>query len=147
MSLFVFCYSSGWKMFSDQINWSQVPSTPALSLCCQSSLFIIGKQAATIIALMVQPEQITSGHKERPWRWQPERKGANELKHFAFLWGMWPRFFFKEKKYKERRKECGGGVCLFPPRINGSKSNNAHPASIMPNWRALSGKTQKHWHS
>lgn len=145
----MFCYSSGWKMFSDQINWSQVPSTPALSRCCQSSLFIIGKQAATIIALMVQPEQITSGHKERPWRWQPERKGANELKHFAFLWGMWPRFFFKEKKIYIRKggRRVGGGVCLFPSRINGSKSNNAHPASIMPNWRALSGKTQKHWHS
>lgn len=27
-----------------------------------------------------------------------ERKGANELKHFAFLWGMWPRFCFKEGK-------------------------------------------------
>lgn len=74
---------------------------PTSSLCCQSSLLIIGKQAATIIALMVQPEKITSGHKERPWRWQPERKGANELKHFAFLWGMWPRFLFIKNKKKE----------------------------------------------
>jgi len=70
---------------------------PQPSRCCQSSPLIIGKRASTIIALMVQPEQITSGHRKRPWRWQPERKGGNKLKHFVFLRGMCPRFLQRKK--------------------------------------------------
>lgn len=77
---------------------------------------------------MVRPEQITSGHREKPQRWQPERKGANELKHFEFLWGMWPRFFMKKKKDGGRV----GGECNFLLQANGNKSSNKHPASIMP---------------
>lgn len=81
-----------------------MPSNPNQLTIVSHLPLMIEKRAATIIALMVQPEQITSGHKKRPQRWQPERKGGNELKHFAFLWGMWPRFFFKEKYREEREK-------------------------------------------
>lgn len=78
---------------------------------------------------MVQPEQITSGHREKPQRWQPERKGANELKHFAFLWGMWPRFFIEKKR---DRGKVGVESTTFFPQANDSKSSNMHPASIIP---------------
>ena len=96
------------KMFfrSHKLKPSALP-TPPLSLCCQSSFLIIGKQAAAIIALMVQPEQITSGHKERPWRWQPERKGANEIKALCVPLGHVAQIFLQRKNI--RKNEGGGG--------------------------------------
>lgn len=64
---------------------------------------------------------------------------------------MWPRFFFKKIKNKKlsgsrgrRAKEGdgqgGGRVCITPARINGGKSNNTHPGSIMPKWRVFQRK-------
>lgn len=36
----------------------------------------------------------------------------------------------------------GGRACITPARINGGKSNNMHPGSIMPKWRVFSAEAQ-----